>query len=131
MEEIQRKIFLVCSIKVMDNRAQRMREEETSTYMSYRDGKLSQKEYVNFKLGHENRMRELEKQAEELAQKRKSLEKVEGKYLNAVKSLLKLKEGEDLTAELVEALVEKVYVYPGKRFAVQFRYVNEMLERVG
>ena len=69
-------------------------------------------------------------QEKELEDKQKELEKTNEKYLRAVRSLLKLKKGEELTTELVDALVEKIYLYPGKRIEVQFRYVNGMLEGV-
>ena len=41
-----------------------------------------------------------------------------------------MKNGEEMTMALVDTLIEKIYVYPGKRIEVQFRYVNEMLEGV-
>ena len=110
-------------IKAVRSRKQRMEEEEAEVYMEYRSKKLSQQEYVRFKMEQEDNRRELEKQEKEL-------EKTKEKYLRAVSSLLKLKKGEELTTELVDALVEKIYLYPGKRIEVQFRYVNEMLEGV-
>ena len=117
-------------IKAVRSRKQRMEEEEAEVYMEYRSKKLSQQEYVRFKMEQEDNRRELEKQEKELEDKQKELEKTKEKYLRAVSSLLKLKKGEELTTELVDALVEKIYLYPGKRIEVQFRYVNEMLEGV-
>lgn len=129
-------------LKAVHGRRQRIEEKEAEVYRNYREGKLPQKEYVCFKTEQETSRRELEKLAEELEEKRKGLEKVQEKYLKAVRSLLKIKhrpamqdgllkkKGEELTAELVDALIEKLYVYPGKRVEMQFRYVNEMLEGV-
>ena len=98
--------------------------------MDYREGRLPQKEYVDFKMKQAEYLYELEKRAGILNKKQKEIEKVQEKYLKAIRSLLKMKNGECLTMELVDALVEKIYVYPGKRVEVQFRYVNEMLEGV-
>lgn len=129
-------------LKEVHGRLQRIEEEEEGMYKDYREGKLSRKEYVRFKMEREDSRRKLEKLAEELEKKRKSLERVQEKYLKAVRSLLKIKHrpamqdglwkkmGEELTAELVDALIEKIYVYPGKRILVLFRYANEMLEGV-
>ena len=36
----------------------------------------------------------------------------------------------ELTKDMIEALISKIYVYPGKRIEVQFNYTNEMLEGV-
>ena len=41
-----------------------------------------------------------------------------------------MKNEEELSMERMDAFVEKIFVYPGKRVEVQFRYVNEMLEGV-
>lgn len=117
-------------IKTIQKKAQRLKEEETGIYMDYREGRLPQKEYVDFKMKQAEYLYELEKRAGTLNKKQKEIEKVQEKYLKAIRSLLKMKNGESLTMELVDALVEKIYVYPGKRVEVQFRYVNEMLEGV-
>ena len=42
--------------------------------------------------------------------------------MRAVRSLIRLKSGDALTRELVEALIEKIYVYPGKRVEIVFTY---------
>lgn len=116
-------------IKVIRIRMQRMKEKDTDAYMDYRDGKLSQREYVSFKLRQEDNRRKLERQEKDFEERQKGLKKDREKYLKAIRSLFKLKEGEELTREFVDAFIEKIYVYPGKRIEVQFRYVNEMLER--
>ncbi len=117
-------------IKVIQNKVQKLKAEEADIYIGYKEGKLPQKEYVDFKMKQVEYLQELEKGAEELKRKQKEIDKVQEKYLKAIRSLLKMKNGENLTMELVDALIEKIYVYPGKRIEVQFRYVNEMLEGV-
>lgn len=117
-------------IRAIQKKAQKLKDEETGIYVDYREGRLPQKEYVDFKMKQAECLHELEKRAGELDKKQKEIEKVQEKYLKAIRSLLKMKNRESLTMELVDALVEKIYVYPGKRVEVQFRYVNEMLEGV-
>lgn len=52
------------------------------------------------------------------------------RYLKAIRSLTGLKSGGKLTADMAGALIEKIYVYPGKRVEILFCYTNEMLEGV-
>ena len=126
--------------KVIQGRIQRMEIKEADAYMDYREGKLSCKEYACFQVELEDGRRKLEKQKRELEEKQKRLEKMQEKYLKELRSLLKFKnppalqdgllkkKGEKLTTELVDALVEKIYVYPEKRSEVQLWYVNKSLE---
>ena len=108
----------------------RFREEEGSVYVDYRAGKMLQKDYVSFKMKQEDRLEELRKQQQEWEKEKKALEKLETKYLAAIKVLLKLKSGKDLTKDVVEAFVEKIYVYPGKRIEVLFTVTADSMEGV-
>lgn len=117
-------------IKVIQGKVQKLQAEEAGIYIGYKEGKLPQKEYADFKMKQAEYLQELEKEAEELKKRQKEIDKVQEKYLKVIRSLLKMKNRENLTMELVEALIEKIYVYPGKRIEVQFRYVNEMMEGV-
>ena len=97
-------------------------EEEGEKYMAYRLGNLPQEEYVRYRLWKEERLRELEKQKKRYQEEGKKLERKGEIYLKAVRSLIKLKSGNTLTKELVEALIERIYVYPGKRVEIVFTY---------
>lgn len=119
------------SEKEGENLQRRIRQEEekgTEAYVAYREGKMPQKEYVSFKLEQDMRLRELERQGKELEEKQKGMEKVRERYLKAVRSMLKLKDTGELTMEMVDSLIEKIHVYPGKRIEAELRYTNEMLE---
>ena len=117
-------------IRDVESAIQREKEEEGLLYMQYREGTLRQKEYVAHKLKQENRVRELLDRQTELLDRQKVLQKTEEKYLRAIKSLLKLKSGKELTTQIINDLIERIYVYPGKRIEIQFRYTNEILEGV-
>lgn len=106
------------------------REEESSVYMDYRAGKISQKDYVVYKMQQEDKLIELRKVEDGQKKDIKALEKLSGKYLSAIKALLKLKSGKELTKDMVEAFISKIYVYPGKRIEVLFTFSAECMEGV-
>lgn len=113
-----------------EGKIRRFREEEGSVYMDYRAGKMLQKDYVSFKMKQEDRLEELRKQQQEWEKEKKELEKLETKYLASIKALLMLKSGKDLTKDVVEAFIEKIYVYPGKRIEVLFTVTADRMEGV-
>ena len=106
------------------------KEAERTKYVEYREGIIPQSEYVAYKMQQEGRLNDLNRQKEELEAERKNLDAVSGKYLAAARALLRLKSGRELTKEVVESLIRKIYVYPGKRIEVEFAYTNELLEGV-
>lgn len=106
------------------------KEAERTKYVEYREGIIPQSEYVAYKMQQEGRLNDLNRQKEELEADRKNLDAVSGKYLAAARALLRLKSGRELTREVVESLIRKIYVYPGKRIEVEFAYTNELLEGV-
>ena len=122
---------IACSEKEGENLRRRIRQAEekgTEAYVAYREGKMPQKEYVSFKLEQDVRLREMERQEKELEEKQKGMEKVRERYLKAVRSMMKLKDTGELATEMVDSLIEKIHVYPGKRIEAELRYMNEMLE---
>ncbi len=106
------------------------KEAERTKYVEYREGIITQGEYVAYKMRQEGRLNDLNRQKEELEADRKNLDAVSGKYLAAARALLRLKSGRELTKEVVESLIRKIYVYPGKRIEVEFAYTNALLEGV-
>ena len=106
------------------------KEEERTKYVEYREGAIPQSEYVAYRMRQEGRLKDLNRQKEELEAGRKNLDTVSGKYLAAARALLRLKSGRELTKEMIESLIRRIYVYPGKRREVEFAYTNELLEGV-
>ena len=106
------------------------KEEERTKYVEYREGAIPQSEYVAYRMRQEGRLKDLNRQKEELEAGRKNLDTVSGKYLAAARALLRLKSGRELTKEMIESLIRRIYVYPGKRIEVEFAYTNELLEGV-
>ena len=98
--------------------------------MEFHGGKLEQKEYVAYKLWKDDRQRELEKQGEQYSDMIDSLKRNEETYLKQIRALVKLKDHKKLTKELIEVLIEKIYVYPGKRVEVVFAYSGDLMKEV-
>ena len=122
-QELEQSLHAVVCTKL------RLAEEESDKYMAYRTGGLSQKDYVEYKMCKENRLRDLEKQEKNFREQEVSLERDGETYLKAVRALIKLKNEQVLTRELIESLIDKIYVYPGKRVEVLFTYSDALVER--
>jgi len=125
----QKKQELERSLRSVTYAKERLAEEESDKYMAYRMGNLSQKDYVEYKMCKENRLRDLEKQEKNFREQEVSLERDGETYLKAVRVLIKLKNEQVLTRELIESLIDKIYVYPGKRVEVLFTYSDALVER--
>lgn len=121
-QELEQSIHAVTCKKL------RVAEEDSRKYMAYRMGNLSQKDYVEYKMCKENRLRDLEKQESSLKEQEVNLERDGETYLKAVRALIKRKNEQVLTKELIETLIDKIYVYPGKRVEVLFTYRDALME---
>ena len=117
-------------IRHIENTMFQLKEDETESYMKYQSGNIIQKEFVEYKLKNKEIFVELGKRKQELEEKQKRLNDVSERYLRAICALIKFKTGKNLTKELLESLIEKIYVYPGRRIEIFFQYTNEMLEGV-
>lgn len=117
-------------VRETEGKIRRSHEEESSIYMDYRAGKIPQKEYVSFKMQQENKLADLKKQQEGQEKEIKALNKLSEKYLTAIKALLKLKSGKELTKDMIEAFISKIYVYPGKRIEIIFTFTADCMEGV-
>lgn len=117
-------------IKKAERNIAAAKENERAKYVEYREGVISQSEYVAYKVRQEGRLRDLSRQKEELEAERKSLDTVSGKHLAEARSLLRLKSGRELTKEMIESLIREIHVYPGKRIELELNYTNELLEGV-
>lgn len=106
------------------------KEEEQIKYVEYREGIILQSEYFAHKMRQEGKMKDLDRQKAELEAGRKKLDTISGKYLAATRALFRLKSGRELSKEMIESLIRKIYVYPGKRIEVEFAYTDELLEGV-
>ena len=117
-------------LRETEAKMRRSQEEESCVYIDYRAGKVPQKEYVDFKMKQADILEDLRKQQESQKQEIRALDKLSGKYMAAIKALLKLKSGKELTKDMIEAFISKIYVYPGKRIEVIFTFTADCMEGV-
>lgn len=118
-------------LRETEGKKRKFQERESEIYMDYRAGNLSQKEYVDYKMKQENTLEDLGKIEERQKKEIRNLEKLSEKYLAVVKALVKVKSGEELTKDMVEALISQIYVYPGKRIEVLFNFTVDGMEGIG
>lgn len=117
-------------VRKMERNIAAAKEEERIKYVEYREGIILQSEYIAHKMRQEGKMKDLDRQKEELEAGRKKLDTISGKYLAATRALFRLKSGRELSKEMIESLIRRIYVYPGKRIEVEFAYTDELLEGV-
>ncbi len=117
-------------VRETEGKIRRLREEEGNMYMDYRTGNISQKDYVAYKMKQEDKLIDLGKIEETQKKEVKALEKLSARYLSAIRALLTLKSGKELTKEMVEAFISKIYIYPGKRIEVLFSFTADCMEGV-
>lgn len=133
----EKKAELERSLRSTAHAKERLEREESDKYAAYRSGGLSQREYIAYRMQKEDRIRELETKQCQFREQISGLERDGEAYLKAVRALLKWKKsassknGQVLTKELIETLIEKIYVYPGKRVEVLFTYNDALLEKAG
>lgn len=115
-------------IRKIEGQIRQLGEKEGQMYSDYHSGKISQKEYSDCKSEQENRLEDLEKQKTGLEKERKDLEKFETKYIAVIKALVRFKSGKEMTREMVEAFISKIYIYPGKRIEVIFAFSADWMK---
>lgn len=101
-----------------------LKEEEGRKYIEYRMGCIPQKDYIAYQVQKEERLRKLQNASQELSARQIKLEREGKMYLQAICSLIKGKPDKELTKELLETLVEKIYIYPGRRVETVFLYTD-------
>ena len=109
-------------LRQTDRQLLALSEEEGEKYMAYRMGKLLQEEYGRCRLWKDQRLMELEKQKEQYQERAKNLKQRGEAYLKAVRIFFKPNPQKRLTKDLMEILIKKIYVYPGKRMEVVLPY---------
>lgn len=118
----QRKAEMERELQTVRQEKERLEAEESRIYRQYRLGEMPQKDYVEYKMRKEDCARELAEREKRFQDEMAGVEKRGEAYLKAVRCLASLKKGNPLTKELVETLMEKIFVYPGKRVEVVFAY---------
>lgn len=118
------------SLRETEGKIRRFCEEESSVYMEYHAGNISQKDYLAYKRKQADKLTDLKKIEERQMQEIRNVEELSVGYVSAVKDLFQLKSAQDLTREMAEVLFSKIYVYPEKRIEILFSFSAEHMEGV-
>lgn len=120
---------------VMEKEQRRIEVEQTQlegsiqkAYMNYRNGNLEQKDFVAVKLSVAKKQEEFVERLRQCEERKKDIEKLGSKYIKAIGALPILKNKSVWTKDMVDALIERLYLYPGKRIEVFYQFSNDMLE---
>ena len=123
--------------KEMENRRKKvlrsremLREKEGLEYVRYKEGNILQREYVAYKMQQEDKRQDLNRQLARIEEDLKKAAILAEKVPAMIRSILHIRSGKELTKEMVEALVDRIYVYPGKRIEISWGYTDELLQEV-
>ena len=105
------------------------REKEGLKYMQYKVGEISQKEYVAYKMQQEGKKQDLDRQLVQIEDDVKKADILAQKVPAMVRSILHLRSKKELTKEMVEAFIDRIYVYPGKRVEILWGYTDGCMDK--
>ena len=91
-------------------------------YLEYRNGIISQKQFLESKKKLEEKKEQNQCSLQKLHLKYDSVDRLSGRQNQDFHTILKEPSGAGLNAELVQNLIEKIYVYPGKRIEIFWRW---------
>lgn len=97
-------------------------------YMEYRSGSTSQTQFLEIKKKLEEKKEQNQRLLRELSLKYASVDRLVDKQNQALCTVLKCQGGAVLNAELVQNLIGKIYVYPGKRIEVLWKWKDIWME---
>lgn len=111
-----------------EGKIRRACEEEGIHYMDYREGRISQRRFADLQRQGEDRLTDLKKQREGQRQELQALQR-RGKNRSAeLTAQAGSESGSGLTRAMVEALIAKISVYPGRRTEVMFAFAEARAE---
>lgn len=105
------------------------RQKEGLKYMQYKEGEISQKEYVAYKMQQEGKKQDLDRQLAQIEDDVKKADILAKKVPAMVRSIFHLRSGKELTKEMVEAFIDRIYVYPGKRVEILWDYTDGCMDK--
>ena len=97
-------------------------------YLEYRSGSTSQTQFLEIKKKLEEKKEQNQRLLRELSLKYTSVDRLVDKQNQALCAVLKCQGGAGLNADLVQNLIEKIYVYPGKRIEVLWKWKDIWME---
>lgn len=117
-------------IRTLHLELERISEEESNTYMTYRNGNIEQSAYVELKMANVTKLGDIRNKISELESCKRNLDKVSDKFAKAIRALIKVKSGKCITKDMVDALIERINLYPERRVEIIFKYTDDILKGV-
>jgi hypothetical protein len=89
-------------------------------------GDITDSEYKELKSGYETKITKLKTCEKQLRESNYHSVQADRALSQANDSVRGIKSVSDLTAEVIDKLIEKIYVYENKRIAIKFRFAEEV-----
>lgn len=116
MASVERKVSR-CQVEVDKNR-----KFLSTLYENFVNGLLTAAEYTEMKTGYEQKITQGVSSIQSLAAQMKELESQVGQYITLAGQLEKVSQDTELTAQLVDQLIERVTVFSSTEIKVDFRF---------
>ena len=96
-------------------------------YLEYRNGSISQAQFLETKKKLEEKKEQNRQILRDLHTEYSSMDRLVDKQNQFLRTVLKYQSCAELNAELVQNLIEKIYVYRGKRVEIIWKWKDEFL----
>ncbi len=103
----------------------------SSYYLEYRNGSISQVQFLETKKELEEKKEQDRQTLRDLHTEYSSIDRMVDKQNQFLRTILKYKSCAELNAELVQNLIEKIYVYRGKRVEIIWKWNDEFSKVMG
>ena len=103
----------------------------SSYYLEYRNGSISQVQFLETKKKLEEKKEQDRQTLRDLHTEYSSIDRMVDKQNQFLRTILKYKSCAELNAELVQNLIEKIYVYRGKRVEIIWKWNDEFSKVMG
>ena len=103
----------------------------SSYYLEYRNGSISQVQFLETKKKLEEKKEQDRQTLRDLHTEYSSIDRMVDKQNQFLRTVLKYKSCAELNAELVQNLIEKIYVYRGKRVEIIWKWNDEFSKVMG
>ena len=103
----------------------------SSYYLGYRNGSISQAHFLETKKKLEEKKEQDRQALRDLHTEYSSIDRMVDKQNQFLRTILKYKSCAELNAELVQNLIEKIYVYRGKRVEIIWKWNDEFAKVMG
>lgn len=118
-----------------ENRIQSIREElekqrnrSTALYTDYKEGLLTQEEYLYAKQKYQEKIEALEGELSKISRLRTKTDEIGSEEKHWEKMIEQYRNASEISREMVAAMVKGIQVHTDNQISVEFRYMNEFEE---